>query len=334
MSELRFDGRVAIVTGAGGQDPSLGRSHAALLAGRGAKVVVNDLGVGPDGRGIMRAHAEQVVEQILAAGGEAVPDQHSVADEEGAHAVVATALETWGRLDILVNNAGVCFMAHFDEISSDDIRNIIDAHLMGTIWMCRAAWPHMREARYGRIVNTTSGAMFGIEHLSIYGAAKSGIFGLTRGLAVEGAELGIKVNALGPAANTTAIRHFNNPSPFTSLMETHFPANLVSPAVAYLAHESCELSGANLEAGAGNVGLRVFGQTAGYTDTGLTAEMVRDNLSTIVDKGTTTMIPDPGELPAGPTGAAQLGAVLKPYHSVEGLQTKGIRGPVPQQAQI
>ena len=209
MSELRFDGRVAIVTGAGGQDPSLGRSHATLLAERGAKVVVNDLGVGPDGRGVMRANAAQVVDQILAAGGEAIADQHSVADEDGAHSVVATALDTWGRLDILVNNAGVCFMAHFDEISSADIRKIIDVHLMGTLWMCRAAWPHMRAAGYGRIVNTTSGAMFGIENLSIYGAAKSGIFGLTRGLAVEGAESGIKVNALGPAANTTAIRHFN-----------------------------------------------------------------------------------------------------------------------------
>jgi NAD(P)-dependent dehydrogenase (short-subunit alcohol dehydrogenase family) len=178
--------------------------------------------------------------------------------------------------------------------------------------MCRAAWPHMRKARYGRIVNTTSGAMFGIENLSIYGAAKSGIFGLTRGLAVEGAEFGIKVNALGPAANTSAIRHFNETSPFTELMENHFPTRLVSPAVAYLAHESCELSGANLETGAGNVGLRVFGQTAGYTDTGLTVEKVRDNLATIVDKDTATMIPDPGEL-AGPTGAAQIGVVLKPY---------------------
>jgi NAD(P)-dependent dehydrogenase (short-subunit alcohol dehydrogenase family) len=316
MSELRFDGRVAIVTGAGGQNPSLGRSHARLLAERGAKVVVNDLGVGPDGRGIMRANAEQVAEEIRAAGGEAVADQHSVAEEEGARGAVATALDTWGRLDILVNNAGVCFMAHFDEISSADIRKIIDVHLMGTVWMCRAAWPHMREAGYGRIVNTTSGAMFGIEHLSIYGAAKSGIFGLTRGLAVEGAALGIKVNALGPAANTTAVRHFNETSPFTTLMEAHFPTSLVSPVVAYLAHEGCELSGANLEAGAGNVGLRVFGQTAGYTDTDLSVEKVRDNLSTITDQRTATMIPDPGEMPAGPTGAALMGAVLKPYQPI------------------
>ncbi len=305
MSELRFDGRVAIVTGAGGRDPSLGRSHAGLLAERGAKVVVNDLGVGPDGRGVVQANAEQVAEHIRAAGGDAVADLNSVADEAGARGVVATALDTWGRVDILVNNAGVCFMVHFDEISDGDISNIINVHLMGAVWMCRAAWPYMRKAGYGRIVNTTSGAMFGIENLSIYGAAKSGIFGLTRSLAVEGAQLGIKVNALGPAANTTAIRHFNEPSPFTDMMEAHFPVALVSPAVAYLAHESCELSGASLEAGAGNVGLRVFGQTAGYTDTNLTIEKVRDNLATIVDKSTATMMPDPGELPPGPTGAAR-----------------------------
>ena len=174
------------MTGAGGQPPSLGRSrHANLLAGRGAKVVVNDLGVGPDGRGILRSNAEQVVDEIRAAGGEAVADAHSVADEAGAREIVQTALDTWGRLDILVNNAGIAHIAHFDEISSADIRKVIDVHLMGTLWMCRAAWPFMRDAGYGRIVNTTSGGVFGQE--SIYGTAKAGIFGLTRGLAIEGA---------------------------------------------------------------------------------------------------------------------------------------------------
>ncbi|MGA7054707.1 MAG: SDR family NAD(P)-dependent oxidoreductase [Mycobacterium sp.] len=316
MNELRFDGRVAIVTGAGGQDPSLGRSHAKLLAERGAKVVVNDLGVGPDGRGILRANAEQVVDEIRAADGEAVADQHSVADEEGAHSVVQTALDTWGRLDILINNAGVCFMVHFDEISSADIRNVIDVHLMGTLWMCRAAWPHMRDAGYGRIVNTTSGAMFGLENLSIYGAAKGGIFGLTRGLAVEGDPLGIKVNALGPAANTSAVRHFNEPSQFTKLMEDYFPTRLVSPAVAFLAHESCPVSGANLEAGGGNLGIRVFGQTTGYYDSDLTIEAVRDNFDTVVDTSTARMmgdLPDSGDLAPGEGISAQIEVIPKRY---------------------
>lgn len=316
MSELRFDGRVAIVTGAGGREPSLGRSHARLLAERGAKVVVNDLGVGPDGRNILRANAEQVAEEIRAAGGEAVADLHSVADEDGARRVVQTALDAWGRLDILINNAGICFMTQFDEITDADIRRVIDVHLMGTVWMCRAAWPHLRRAGYGRIVNTTSGAMFGVQHLSIYGAAKGGIFGLTRGLALEGAPLGIKVNALGPAANTSAIRHFNDPSAFTKLMEDHFPTGLVSPAVAFLAHEDCPVSGANLEAGGGNVSVRVFGQTTGHYDSELTIEKVRDNFTAIADTATARLMPDlpnSGELAPGEAIAAPIEVLPKRY---------------------
>ncbi len=313
---MRFDGKVAIVTGAGGQPPSLGRSHANLLADRGAKIVVNDLGVGPDGRGILRSNAEQVVDEIRAAGGEAVADAHSVADEAGAREIVQTALDTWGRLDILVNNAGIAHIAHFDEISSSDIRKMIDVHLMGTVWMCRAAWSVMRDAEYGRIVNTTSGGMFGQENLSIYGTAKGGIFGLTRSLAIEGAAHGIKVNALGPAANTTAMHHLNEACAFNTMMEEHFPVDLVSPAAAYLAHGECEVSGTYLEVGAGNVAVRVFGMNAGFHDVALTPEAVRDNLATIVDKSTTAIIPDFWEAAPGTGGAAQLGIIPKPYEAV------------------
>jgi NAD(P)-dependent dehydrogenase (short-subunit alcohol dehydrogenase family) len=316
MSAMRFDGKVAIVTGAGGQPPSLGRSHAKLLAERGAKVVVNDLGVGPDGRGTLLSNAEQVADEIRAAGGQAVADTHSVADEASARDIVRTALDTWGRLDILVNNAGVALIAHFDEISSADIRRMIDVHLMGTLWMCRAAWPVMREAGYGRIVNTTSGGMFGQENLSIYGTAKAGIFGLTRGLAIEGAPYGIKLNTLGPAASTTAMHHLNEACAFNTMMDQHFPADLVSPAAAYLAHEECEVSGSYFEVGAGNVATRIFGMNAGYHDVDLTIEGVRDNLSTIVDKSTTTIIPDFWEAPAGSGETAQLGIVPKPYQAI------------------
>src|SRR5262245_38795592 len=135
MSELRFDGRVVIVTGAGGDYPSLGRVYATAFAARGAKVVVNDLGVGPDGRGIQRAHADTVAQELIAAGGEAVANTDSVATEEGAQSIVQTALDTWGRVDAVVNNAGVCPMAEFDEFSANDIRRIVDTHLMGNIWM-------------------------------------------------------------------------------------------------------------------------------------------------------------------------------------------------------
>jgi hypothetical protein len=158
--------------------------------------------------------------------------------------------------------------------------------------------------------------MFGIENLSIYGAAKGGIFGLTRGLAVEGAPLSIKVNALGPAANTSAVRYLNETSPFTKLMEDYFPTELVSPAVAFLAHESCPVSGANLEAGGGNLGIRVFGQTTGYYDTDLTIEAVRDNFDTVVDRSTARLmadLPDSGELAPGEGISAQILVIPKRY---------------------
>ena len=159
--ELRFDGRVAIVTGAGGQRPSLGREFAWLLAARGAKVVVNDLGVGPDGRGRLAANAETVAAGISEAGGEAIADTNSVGSSESAKSVVRTALDAWGRVDILINNAGVVHMAAFDELSDDDCALIVNRHLLGNLWMCRAVWPHMKEATYGRIVNLSSSASFG-----------------------------------------------------------------------------------------------------------------------------------------------------------------------------
>jgi short-subunit dehydrogenase len=171
----------------------------------------------------------------------------------------------------------------------------------------------MRDAGYGRIVNTTSGGMFGQENLSIYGTAKGGIFGLTRSLAIEGAAHKIKVNALGPAANTTAMNHLNEACAFNTMMEEHFPVDLVSPAAAYLAHGECEVSGVYLEVGGGNVATRVFGINAGFHDVALTIEAVRDNLATIVDKSTTAIIPDFWEAAPGTGEAAQLGIIPKPY---------------------
>ena len=242
MSEMRFDGEVAIVTGAGGR-PSLGRAFAHLLAARGARVVVNDLGVGPDGHDRRRAHADLVAAEIAEAGGEAVADAHSVADEGGASAIVQTALDRWGRVDILVNNAGVVVLADFDEVASEDIRNIIGVHLLGSIWMARAVWPHMRERGHGRIVNITSASLLGMRYVVPYGAAKGGILSLTRGLAVEGAPHGIKVNALGPAAATAALALLSKPG----AMDLAPRAELVAPAVALLAHRECPISGRYLE---------------------------------------------------------------------------------------
>ena len=245
MTEMRFDGQVAVVTGAGG-NPGLGRAHAMLLASRGAKVVVNDLGVGPDGRSVLPSDPRAVVSEITAAGGEAIADLHSVADEAGARAVIRTALDAWGRVDVLVNNAGIGVVSGFDEIESTHLERVIGVHLMGSIWMCRAVWPHMREAGYGRIVNTTSGGMWGMHGLTVYGTAKFGVYGLTRGLALEGGPYGIRVNAVSPGGVTNSFHYFytiHDPDVLKAFMG-HQPAELVSPMVAFLAHRSCELTGA------------------------------------------------------------------------------------------
>jgi NAD(P)-dependent dehydrogenase (short-subunit alcohol dehydrogenase family) len=295
MSDLRFDGRVVIVTGAGGNYPSLGRVYARLFAERGAKVVVNDLGVGPDGRGIQRAHADVVAQELVDAGGEAIANTDSVATEEGAQAVVQSALDAWGRVDALVNNAGVAPLALFREISSLDVRRTVEVHLMGNIWMCRAVWPHMERAGYGRIVNITSAAQTGGRYLTIYGAAKAGIAGLTYSLAIEGDEFGIKANTLGPAALTSATTHMNDPSDFLTLFENHYPAELVAPAVGFLAHEECPVSGRYFEAGAGRVSNRWFAESKGYTNTGLTIEDVRDNFVAILEREGAEPLLDPVE---------------------------------------
>jgi NAD(P)-dependent dehydrogenase (short-subunit alcohol dehydrogenase family) len=271
---VRFEGRVAVVTGAGGQEPSLGRTYARFLAERGARVVVNDIGVGPDGRGGLAANADQVVEEIVALGGEAVADTHSVATSSTAKQVVDTALDAWGRVDILINNAGVVVFALFDEISDDDCELILHSHLMGTLWMTRAAWPAMRRRGYGRVVNTCSSAMFGSPYNAVYGAAKAGIFGLSRGLALEGRRYGIAINAITPQAATRKHAYlFDKSARF--IEDGHIrTVDQVAPAVAYLCHETCGLNGALLYVGGGRVQEYVFARTSGIADERLDTDSV------------------------------------------------------------
>lgn len=275
MQDLRFDGRIAIVTGAGG-NPSLGRAHALLLAARGAKVVVNDIGRDPETPGYTgEASAEAVVQEIRALGGEAVADTHSVASEEGAAAVVETALRAYGGVDILVNNAGLSIAAGFEAMTARDFQRHIDVNLMGAVWTCRAAWPHMRERGYGRIVNTTSGAMAGYAALVAYGASKGGLWALTRALAAEGAALGIKVNAVSPGAFTRMISaQQEETSPLLQHAKASLPAELVAPVVAWLAHERCPVSGECVEAVGGEVRRVYLAQTPGFADRDLTLETV------------------------------------------------------------
>jgi NAD(P)-dependent dehydrogenase (short-subunit alcohol dehydrogenase family) len=311
MSTMRFDGRVAIVTGAGG-NPGLGRAHAMLLASRGAKVVVNDLGVGPDGSGTQPHRAQATVDEITAAGGEAVADAHSVADEEGAKAIIQTAIDTWGRLDILVNNAGIGVVSDIDEITGAHLEKVVAVHFMGPLWTCRAAWPIMKAAGYGRIVNTTSGGMWGQPGLTLYGACKFGQFGLTRGLAVEGAEHGIKVNSVSPGGHSNSFDRFytiHDPEALAAFMG-HTPAELVSPAVGYLAHEDCEVTGGNFDSSGGMVDARLFGVTPGYSNPELTIEDVRDHLQEIVDKDTIRFVAHP--LDPMETGSAEIVKILEP----------------------
>jgi NAD(P)-dependent dehydrogenase (short-subunit alcohol dehydrogenase family) len=273
--KLRFDGRTAIVTGGGG-NPSLGRAHALLLGARGANVVVNDIGCDPETPGYSgTASAAAVAEEIRALGGRAVADTHSVATEEGAAALVKTAVDAFGGVDILVNNAGISIAAPFDEMSSRDFRRHIDINLMGPLWTCRAAWPHMRAKGYGRIVNTTSGALAGFTWLVAYGTSKGGLLSLTRSLAAEGASLGIKANAVNPGAFTRMVAAQQAPtSPMYRHASENLPPELVSPVVAFLSHETCPVTGECIESVGGEVRRVYLAQTAGFADRNLSPETV------------------------------------------------------------
>lgn len=197
---LNFKGRVAIVTGAGG---GLGRQHALALAVRGAKVVVNDLGGARDGSGASVSAAQAVVNEIVAAGGEAIVNGASVTDYAAVQAMVQQAIDTWGRVDILVNNAGILRDKSFAKMELDDFKLVMDVHLMGAVHCCKAVWPHMNAQKYGRIVMTTSSSgLYGNFGQSNYSAGKMALVGLMQTLSIEGAKNDIRVNSLAPTAAT------------------------------------------------------------------------------------------------------------------------------------
>jgi NAD(P)-dependent dehydrogenase (short-subunit alcohol dehydrogenase family) len=290
MSEMRFDGRVVIVTGAGGQAPSMGRSHAHLLAARGAKVVVNDYGFGFDGLGTLKADAEHVADEIRAAGGEAVADTHSVASEQSALAVVNTALDTWGRVDALINNANVTHFADFDGYTAAQIQAQIEVSFLGTLWMCRAAWPHMKKAGYGRVVNILSGQMHGGHHCTVYGASKGGSYGLANNLAVEGSYCGIKVNSLMVGALTNALMMAVEIDEAAMTMWSQMTPEAVSPAVAFLAHEDCPTTGRLFSSAGGAMSEHVVMATPGYMSATLTPEEIRDHFDQVRDRSAMTEV--------------------------------------------
>jgi NAD(P)-dependent dehydrogenase (short-subunit alcohol dehydrogenase family) len=244
MSELDLDGRVAIVTGAGG---GLGRSHALLLAARGARVVVNDLGGDVSGHGSGSDAADRVVDEIRAAGGEAVANADGVHTWEGGEAIVATALEAFGRVDIVVNNAGILRDVSFGKLAEDQLRPVLDVHLAGAFHVTRAAWNHLRENGYGRVVCTTSGSgLYGNFGQANYGAAKLGLVGLTSTLAIEGRRYGITANAIAPIAASRMTEDIMPPELLERLQPEH-----VSPLVGYLVSEACDETGSVFSVGGG-----------------------------------------------------------------------------------
>ncbi len=244
MSNIDLDGRVAVVTGAGG---GLGREHAILLASRGAKVVVNDLGGNRAGEGGGSEMADQVVTEIKEAGGEAVANYASVADQEGAASIVQSALDAFGRVDVVINNAGILRDMTFAKLDAASLDLVLKVHLYGSFYVTMAAWPHLKEQGYGRIVNTTSGSgMYGNFGQSNYAAAKAGITGFTRTLAHEGRKYGIGANVIAPIAASRMTEDIMPPA----LLERLQPEN-VSPLVTYLASEACTTTGDIFSVGGG-----------------------------------------------------------------------------------
>ncbi|MCC5948050.1 MAG: SDR family oxidoreductase [Nitriliruptoraceae bacterium] len=246
MASIDLDGRVAIVTGAGG---GLGRAHALSLAGRGAKVVVNDLGGSRDGTGAGSDMADAVVAEITGAGGEAVANYDGVHTWDGGQAIVQTAIDAFGRVDVVVNNAGILRDTSFAKLEEPQLDLVLKVHLYGAFHVARAAWPHLKEQGYGRIVNTTSGSgLYGNFGQSNYSAGKMGQVGLTRTLAIEGAKYGITANVIAPVAKSRMTEDIMPPA----LLERLEP-EYVAPLVTYLASEACTDTGRIFSVGGGYI---------------------------------------------------------------------------------
>lgn len=285
MTDLRFDGQVAIVTGAGGRH-NLGRAFSRLLAAHGAKVVVND---------VIKEGAERVAQEIRDAGGEAIADSHDIGKEANAQAIVKAAIDKWGRLDILVNNGGVILTKHFDEQSPAEVDAQIDSHFKGATWMSYAAWPHFKKQRRGRIVNIISTAA-GRQRVMYY-AVKGGMNYLTYALAMAGSDFGIKVNAVIPLAGTDATVKNTPEGAGRDFLMTMSP-DLIAPIVGVLAHESCPVNGEEFLAMNGLVQRYIYvkpregdaspglpglgGPGGGYTNANLTMGDVVDHWNEIV----------------------------------------------------
>ncbi|HXK22896.1 MAG TPA: SDR family NAD(P)-dependent oxidoreductase [Myxococcota bacterium] len=273
MPEFRFDDRVAVITGAG---RGLGRAYATLLASRGAKVVVNDLGGSLRGDGADAGPAEEVVREIRAAGGEAVASGESVATPDGGERILETALDHYDRLDILIHNAGNVRYASLKEITEEDFRAVLDVHLLGAFHVVRPAFPVMCKRGYGRIVLTSSiGGLYGNHRVVNYAVSKAGMIGLCNVVALEGAAENVKCNVIVPAAVTRMAEGIDTSAypPMSSEM--------VAPVVGWLAHESCSVTGEMLISIAGRVARAVIAETPGVYRRAWTIEDVASEIDAI-----------------------------------------------------
>lgn len=287
VSKRRFDGRVAVITGGG---RGLGRAHAMLLAAKGAKVVVNDIGAQMSGEGRNEAPAREVVAEIVAAGGEAVACLESVATPEGGKAIVDCALDHYGRIDILVHNAGNVRYGMLAEISYEDFRSVLDVHLLGAFHVVRPAFELMCRQDYGRIVLTGSiGGIYSTAGVVNYAVSKSGMIGLNNIAAIEGAEHNVKSNIILPGSITRIAERYD-----TSAYPPMGP-ELVSPLVGYLSHEDCEVTGEMFVSISGRIARAYVSETEGVYRPDWTIDDVADELEAIRDpSGAWTLHPAEG----------------------------------------
>ena len=287
MADLRFDGRVAVITGAGG---GLGRTYALEIARRGGMIVANDLGGKADGSGASSSMADETVKQIVEAGGKAVANYDSVSTPEGGEAIIKAALDNFGRVDVVINNAGILRDKTFAKLAPEDLEIVLDVHLKGAFYVTQPAFRVMKEQNYGRLLFTASGAgVFGNFGQSNYGAAKMGLVGLSNVLAQEGAKNNIKSNVIAPIARTRLTEQLLGP------MAEKLSPDCVTPLVVYLVSEQCELTHEIFDVGGGRYA-RIFvgmnqgwakgpGQPATVEEIAAHIDQIRDVSSYIIPSG-------------------------------------------------
>lgn len=283
MSELRFDNRVAVITGAG---RGLGRAYALLLASKGARIVVNDPGVSLKGDGVDAGPAQEVVDEIKAAGGEAVACTESVATAAGGKAIIQSALDHYGRVDILIHNAGNVRYGSLKEITYEDFEAVVDVHLRGAFHVVRPAFPLMCKAGYGRIVLTSSiGGLYGNQRVVNYGVSKAAMIGLCNVVALEGAAEGVKCNIIVPGAVTRMAEGID-----TSAYPPMGP-ELVAPVVGWLAHEACSITGEMLVSIAGRVAKAAIAEAPGVYQSSWSIDQVGEQIEAIRNMDSPWILP-------------------------------------------